>query len=51
MVKILVEDCPWIFGAHRLTFGLVQPWLKNYKLNDFDHARSKYYRVDPALKK
>lgn len=51
MANILIEDCPWIFGAHRLSYGLVQSWLKNYKLHDFDHGRAKYYRVDPALKK
>lgn len=51
MVAIVVEDCPWIFDAHRLTFGALQPWLKNYKIHDFDLAKAKYYRVDPALKK
>jgi ABC-type transport system substrate-binding protein len=51
MVKIVVEDCPWIFGAHRIAFNLVQPWLKNYKVHDLEHSRAKYYRVDPTLKK
>ena len=51
MVSIIVEDCPWIFGAHRTVYGLTQPWLRNYKPNDFDHARYKYYRVDVTLKK
>jgi oligopeptide transport system substrate-binding protein len=51
MVHIIVEDCPWIFGAHRISYGLIQPWLKNYKVHDFDHSRAKYYRVDPSLKK
>jgi ABC-type transport system substrate-binding protein len=51
MVKLLVEDCPWIFGAHRLGYALTQPWLKNYKVSDFDHSRYKYYRVDSQLKK
>ena len=43
MVKMLVEDCPWIFGSHRMSYVLIQPWLRNYKANDFDHARYKYY--------
>jgi len=51
MVGLLVEDCPWIFGAHRLSYVLTQAWLKNYKPNDFDHSGYKYYRVDTALKK
>jgi oligopeptide transport system substrate-binding protein len=50
MVKILVDDCPWIFGAHRLTYGLSQPWLRNLKYHDVDLARFKYLRVDPAAK-
>ncbi len=51
MVKILTEDCPWIFGSHRLSYVLVQKWLKNYKPNDFSHSNYKYYRVDSGLKK
>jgi len=51
MVAIVVEDCPWIFGSHRLSYVLTQPWLKNYKPNDFDHGRWKYYRVETNLRK
>ena len=51
MVQILVEDAPWIFGVHRMSYGLVHPWLKNYKPNEFEHCKAKYYRVDPTLKK
>jgi ABC-type transport system substrate-binding protein len=51
MVGLIVEDCPWVFGAHRLAYALTQPWLKGYKPNDFDHARYKYYKVDPTRKK
>ena len=50
MVDILVEDCPWIFNAHRIAFSLTQPWLKNFKIHEFDHSKSKYYRVDSATK-
>ncbi len=51
MVDIVVEDVPWIFAAHRIAYYLNQPWTKNYKYNDFEHAVRKYYRVDPSLKK
>lgn len=51
MVAILIEDCPWIWGVHRMSFALVQPWMKNYKRHELEHATSKYYRVDPAAKK
>lgn len=45
MAAILVEDCPWIFNAHRLAYVLLQPWTKNYKIHAFEHSRAKYYRV------
>ncbi len=51
MVKIIVEDCPWIFGSHRLTYSIKHPWLKNFKINELEYSRAKYYRVDPKLKK
>jgi ABC-type transport system substrate-binding protein len=51
MVNIVVEDTPWIFAAHRIFYYMNQPWLKNYKYQDFEHSIGKYYRVDPALKK
>ena len=50
MQKMLVEDCPWIFGVHRLSYGLSQKWLKNYKYHEFEHNRVKYFSIDPALK-
>ena len=49
MVAILVEDCPSIFGAHRIAFALVHPWLKNYKRHEFNHGMSKYLKVDTTL--
>jgi ABC-type transport system substrate-binding protein len=51
MVALVVEDAPWIFHAHRIGYALLQPWFKNYKPNEFDHTRLKYYRVEPSLKK
>lgn len=51
MVALVVEDCPWIFGAHRLKFTLAQPWLRGYKPHSIDHGRFKYIRVEPSLKK
>lgn len=51
MAKIVVEDCPWVFGAHRLNFFLTQPWLKNFKYHEFQLGVPKYYRLDQAAKK
>ncbi|OGS21803.1 MAG: hypothetical protein A2252_06655 [Elusimicrobia bacterium RIFOXYA2_FULL_39_19] len=46
MVKIVTSDCPWIFGAHRMSFALSQQWVKNYKPNDVATNLLKYYRID-----
>jgi oligopeptide transport system substrate-binding protein len=51
MSAMVVEDSPWVMGAHRLIFSLVHTWMKNYKYHEFDHGMSKYYRIDPSLKK
>ncbi len=50
MVKILVEDAPWVFNVHRLGFTLVQPWVRNYKPHEF-HGMTKYHAVDAAKRK
>lgn len=46
MKEIFVEDCPWIPGIHRLSFGLRYSWVKNYKYNDISLGDFKYKRVD-----
>lgn len=50
MVAILTEDCPMIFGAHRIGFSLVHPWVQNYKPHHFEHSAPKYYRIDPTVR-
>ncbi len=44
--SIVMQDCPWMFLHHSLSFSLRQPWLKNYKPHDFPYGMAKYYRVD-----
>lgn len=51
MALIVIEDTPWVFGAHRVTYGLSHPWLKNYKPHEFTHGMSKYYKIDTDLRK
>ncbi len=51
MARLLAEDVPWIFIAHRMNYVLTQPWLKNYKPNDFDRIRYKYYRIDDSKRR
>lgn len=51
MVVLVVEDTPWVFGVHRVIFGLSHGWLKNYKPHEFNHGMAKYYRIDASLRK
>jgi ABC-type transport system substrate-binding protein len=51
MATMVVEDAPWIFMTHPLSYGLYQPWLKNFKSHDFPYPNVKFYKVDPALMK
>jgi ABC-type transport system substrate-binding protein len=51
MTEILAEDAPWIFGAHRITYGLSHPWVRNYKPHEFDGMVHKYLRVEKGSAK
>ena len=46
MKEIFVEDCPWIPGVHRLSFGLFNKWVKNRKYNDIAPGNFKYIKID-----
>lgn len=50
MAAIVVEDCPWLFEQHPLSYALTQAWLKNYKPHDFPYGMGKYYGIDPAAR-
>jgi oligopeptide transport system substrate-binding protein len=50
-VKIVTEDCPWIFVEYPLEFTVLQPWLKNFKYSDVDLGPAKYRAIDTALRK
>ncbi len=50
MARIVAEECPWIMGTHRLSFGLTHKWLKNYKPNDVAANTIKYYKIDTKEK-
>ena len=49
MAALVIDDSPWIFISHPLSFRLLQPWLKNYKYHDCPYPNMKFYKVDPAL--
>jgi ABC-type transport system substrate-binding protein len=50
MRDIVVEDSPWIFGAHRLGYAVKHGWLKNYKPHRIIDDKMKYYKIDKDLK-
>lgn len=50
MVDIFARDCPWIVNTHRLSYALIQPWLKNYVPHDLEGSKAKYMRVDTELR-
>ena len=51
MVEVLQEDCPWIFGIHRLHVAVQHDWLKNFRHQDVGGGLFKYYRIDTKVKR
>lgn len=51
MSDTVVEDCPWIFTDHPMSFGLHNSWVKNYKPHDFPYGMTKYKKIDVDAKK
>jgi len=45
MEKIVMEDCPWLFLHHNMSFSLRHGRLRNYKPHDFPYGMIKYYRL------
>lgn len=50
MERIVMEDCPWLFLHHSMSFSLRHSWLGNYRRHDFPYGMYKYYRVDDAAR-
>ena len=50
MSKIIVEDVPWVFNAHRKSYYIINSWIKNFKLNSTMPDYLMYMRVDPKLR-
>jgi ABC-type transport system substrate-binding protein len=47
LADMVIEDCPWVTLAYPLSFGLQQPWFKNFKPHDFPYPNYKFYKTDP----
>ena len=43
MERVVMEDCPWLFLHHSMSFSLRHGRLRNYKLHDFPYGMIKYY--------
>jgi oligopeptide transport system substrate-binding protein len=46
LAKIVIDDVPCIFVAHRTDHYLAQSWLRNVKLHNFAPDQAKYWRVE-----
>lgn len=51
MQEILSEELPWVPLAHRTTFFLYHPWVKNYNRDRSVPDYPKYLRIDLDQKK
>ena len=51
MVKIVIEECPWIFNFHSPSYVLRHAWYKNGKAHSISGNYRKYHRVDPELRR
>ena len=51
MADIVIQDCPWIFTDHPLSYGLQHHWLMNYKPHDFPYGMIKYYKLDEVSRR
>lgn len=50
MADIVIEDAPWIFMYHPMSFGLHHSWVKNYKPHDFPYGMTKYRKINMDMK-
>ncbi|HLG19607.1 MAG TPA: ABC transporter substrate-binding protein, partial [Bdellovibrionota bacterium] len=51
MVRIIHEEIPWVFFAHRIAHGLRQGWVRNFKRNSFSPGAYKYIDIDSNEKR
>ncbi len=51
LARMVAEDCPVIFGVHRIAINLRQGWIRNDLLDEFPFPRTKYMKIDLEAKK
>lgn len=50
MRDVVVEESPWIFNSHTISFIMHHGWLNNFKQNEVAPDYIQYLRVDPVLR-
>ena len=50
LARMVVEDAPMLVERHRLSYGLVNPWVKNRFFRDIGAGYSKYIDIDLKIK-
>ena len=50
MINITQQDAPWLWGFHPKAFSLHHAWYKNANPNLMANNKTKYIRIDPALR-
>lgn len=51
MADIIIEDCPWLFEHHPLSYGLHHHWVENYKPHDFPYGMVKYRKINAEARR
>ena len=47
MIRILTQECPWVFESQAVSYMLLHDWITNSLAHDFGFHRWKYLSVDP----
>ena len=50
MLKIIQNDCPWIWGFHPKSFSLSHKWVKNVESNLMANNTLKYKKIDDDVR-
>jgi len=50
MLRIIQEDCPWIWGFHPKSFSLSHKWLENIENNLMANNTLKYKNINNDIR-
>jgi len=50
MLKIIQNDCPWIWGFHPKSFSLSHRWVENVESNLMANNTLKYKKINNTLR-